>query len=261
MYSGFRFVGELESIREQRALQRAVIEGLLERYHKQQAALLDVGIGDGHELDHILGSSVVSDRLGRIVVIDIDDWFLPQLRDLANASKIADRIEFVLGRAEHLLHVIDEPCFDIVHCGFLHHELEFGTPKRQALSSCYEVLVPGGSLVYADAFLDNAPSPIPDVETARRAEVGALYRQYIQEAQDARQSGDLSEMGCRELCGESTGPGLMQSMDAAVRGEDDFHEPLGRCVDRLITAGFVNLRLYPNPCNKWLYTIVAQKPL
>jgi len=260
MYNGFRLVGKLQSIGEQRLLQRLALENILGSYARGVVSFLDVGVGDGRELDLLMGSKNVAQRIGTLTALDIDDWFTHAIDDLPNLSRMTKRIRFVLGHAENLLTIAEKSSFGVVHCSFLCHELAFGEPKRQAVSACFDAIVPGGFLLYADAFLDNEPSKNPVTERARRDEVASLYRHYLREAQDCRDSGDLSEEHFNELCGDATGLGLLSSMEAAVKAEDDYYEPLGRCVDRLVNAGFVRLRVLPNSYNKWLYVIVAEKP-
>jgi len=260
MYKGFRFVGSLASINEQRIMQRTVIEQLLREGLKRRAKLLDVGVGDGRELETLLESETVTKLLTEVVALDTEDWLTDEIAALPNLAEVASRLTFVLGRAEHLACLFEAESFDIVHCGFVFHEIPYGEPKEQAIKGCFHVLKRGGFLVYSDMFLDNQLSDKPQLEAVRRQTIQRLYGQYLREADAALKEGRLTKEQWEMLRGDSTKPGLLKSMNDALSGEDDFYESLGVCIDRLLNVGFVQLRVYPNRLNRFLYIIVGHKP-
>ncbi len=259
MHKGFRFVGTMASINEQRLMLRTIIEQLLREELKQRATLLDVGVGDGRELEVLLESETIKTMLTEVVALDLEDWLTDEIPTLLNLAEVASRLTFVLGMVEHLIHLFEAETFDIVHCGFIFHELPYGEAKEQAVKGCFHVLKRGGFLVYSDMFLDNQLSNDPHREAARQCAIQRLYGQYLKEAVEALKQGRLTREQWESLLGDGTKPGLLRSMKDALSREDDFYEPLGQCIDRLLNTGFVRLRVYPNRLNDFLYIIVAQK--
>jgi len=260
MYKGFRFVGSMASINEQRVMQRTIIEQLLLEQLGQRVKLLDVGVGDGRELDALLDSETIMAMLTEVVTLDIEDWLTEEIATLPNLAEAASKLTFVLGRAEHLIRLFEAESFDIVHCGFVFHEIPYGRPKEQAIKGCFSALKRGGILIYSDMFLDNRLSDKPQLEASRRQIVQCLYGQYLREADAALKEKRLTKEEWEMLRGDGTKPGLLKSMNDALSGEDGFYESLGVCIDRLLNCGFVQLRVYPNRLNRFLYIIVAHKP-
>jgi hypothetical protein len=62
----------MASINEQRIMQRTIIEQLLREQLSQRVMLLDVGVGDGRELDTLLDSETIRAMLTEVVALDIE---------------------------------------------------------------------------------------------------------------------------------------------------------------------------------------------
>lgn len=260
MYEGFRFVGSMASIAKQREIEREILDQLLGG-HKGSGALIDLGVGDGQELEFMLQPSSTRCALDRIAAVDIEDWLTRELPSLPNLRQMGSKVQFVLGDGTQPNRYCSSEHFDIAHGGFFFHEVPYGDRKERTAKACFRVLKCGGHLVYSDAFLNNRPAASSSREARRRAAIRKLYAHYLREADDALEHGRLSEKDWALLRGDGASPGLLKSAEDALKGEDDFYEPLGRCVDRLLRAGFAELRLYPNEFNEFLYVIVARKPL
>jgi ubiquinone/menaquinone biosynthesis C-methylase UbiE len=259
MYKGFRFVGSMASIYEQRVKKRVIVEPLIRDELSTPGMFLDIGVGDGRDLEIFLGSEIIRQKLSHVWAIDIEDWFTPEISILPNLSKMDSQLKFELEHAEHITRCFDAEKFDIVQCSFLFHELLFGKAKEQSANGCFHVLKRGGFLIYSDMFLDNQLSENLQRETDRQETIRQLYGQYLKEADEALQEGRLTKEQWEMLCGNNK-PGLLKSMEEALSGKDGFYETLGQCIDRLLSVGFVRLQVYPNRLNNFLYIIIAQKP-
>lgn len=101
--------------------------------------VLDVGCGDG-----LLGFAVLdrTSPTGRVIFSDVSTELLDQCRQLADATGVTDRCEFVHAALPHLDGLADA-CVDVV---VLRSVLIYVADKRAAFAHLHRVLRPGGRL-------------------------------------------------------------------------------------------------------------------
>lgn len=101
--------------------------------------VLDVGCGDG-----LLGFAVLdrTSPIGRVIFSDVSTQLLDQCRELADATGVTDRCEFVHAALPHL-DGLDDACVDVV---VLRSVLIYVTGKQAAFTHLHRVLRPGGRL-------------------------------------------------------------------------------------------------------------------
>jgi ubiquinone/menaquinone biosynthesis C-methylase UbiE len=142
--------------------------------HKPQGSvrLLDVGAGTGRFLTQAARSLPDSQLVG----VDLSPWYVQFARDrIAAEHRAADAatIRMQVANAEAL--PFEDASFDVVTSIFMLHELPRRV-RRAVLSEMQRVLVPGGSLVLADAA---QPSDSPDLTPALRQFSADLHEPFF----------------------------------------------------------------------------------
>lgn len=226
VYAGFRFVGLLRSIYEQRRAQARMIADLAPE------SMISSGCGDGEELSMFFRwRALASVRV--LEAVDLDDT-----ESLLASSPLArspgSRLKFVRGDISSRSRAGAR--VDLNQCGFVMHEIPFHR-KRSALRAIRDSVVPGGYVVLSDMFLGEDSS----------VEDGAaeLYEHFLEEAEDAVARGRLTRRGWRELVGDGKGPGLRHS--ARVAAHEDFLETSDVLCERAGTVGLELVRREHNP--------------
>lgn len=257
MYPGFKFIGKLPSINEQRLIQKKVLENILLSKRIERINFLSVGVGDGEELNFLLTSPILKSSIAKVICIDIlnsyfNPYSLPNVRDMNN------KITFVQEDARNLHKHLTQAEFDIIQCGFLMHEIKY-EDKNNILLQFFNLLKPAGYLVYSDIFTDNYKQENPHEDLLRVKNIERLYKFFIEEATECVKNGVMTQTEWDLLYGDGVTEGLIKSMERDMEGLDSYYEPLDKAKSRLIECGYRDIETYGNQKNDYLFVISAKR--
>lgn len=258
MYAGFRFAGALPSIKNQRLIQRTILERLLALgKFNRGVAFLSLGVGDGQELNVLFQSSFMKEATNQLICVDISDNYF-NLQTLPNLRGFGCDLKFIKNDVRNLHDRFDSGKFDIIHLSFLLHEIMY-EEKDRVLLQISEVLKPNGYVLYSDIFLDNRKKIDRQRDILRMSMVRLFYEKLIEEAHRCRANGSLTKAELSLLCGDGSTDGFLRSMMRAIEGVDDYYESLADAKRRLRRVALSELSIHPNRKNEYLFTIVARR--
>ncbi len=67
MHEGFKYIGKLPSIKNQRLIVKSIIKEWIEKNSNIDISLIVLGIGDGKELSFILEDQLISSSLKKLL--------------------------------------------------------------------------------------------------------------------------------------------------------------------------------------------------
>jgi hypothetical protein len=249
IYTGFRFVGALESIEFQREAQRSILKHLMTAYHSY--SLLSVGTAFGDELDVLLDPELMKTIAGVYVAAVDCDCCVKEVSEKAFASQGKVNLSCIQSDLFSIDCVPGYGSFDAVQSGFVLHDFEY-SQKDAAFRKLSQAVRIGGSMILSEIFSNQ--------RKAAQQETMEIYDHFLREADSALHMGRLTCPEWRDLVGAASGaPGLLRTKEEAMNGDRDFFESVAATTERLVAAGlqvteYVNNPFYPN-----LSVILAQR--
>jgi ubiquinone/menaquinone biosynthesis C-methylase UbiE len=254
VYSGFKYVGKLPSIEKQRILQK----DLLDNFNCSHKKFLQIGTGDGFEMEVLIQSNFFSHCNPTIYLCEVDLSYFSK-SSLPNLSRYSGQSEEIVCSVEKIEEIFPAATLDIIQIGFVMHDIECPTEKDEAFASLFSILKPNGKLVFSDSFINNIPQNSEEYEKTRKNQVASLYDFFIKEADDCLKNGGLNKSEYELLLGDGKTAGLVKTKADAIRGVRDFYEEIGTTIARLRKAGFEIMSVIDNPVHDALKIIVAGK--
>jgi 2-iminoacetate synthase len=255
MYSGFRYVGKLPSIHKQREIQRDFLSEL-----NNCENFLQIGVGDGFELEELLKSNLFKQHNPKVYVCDIDLNFFNK-SEHPSIRKYNGKIQTIQSSITDLKTKFNPSFFDVIQVGFVMHDIKESEMKNKVFSYLQSLLKPNGILIFSDSFIDNMPSKNHDAEIHRKERATELYDFYINEAKESMSSGKLKKAEYDLLLGDGDSVGILKTQTDAAEGSRDFYEDSETIVKRIRLAGFSVERVIDNPLFDSLKVIIAKKEM
>ena len=256
LYLGFRHVGILPSIHEQRRIQRAILCDIFPLIGSGD--FLSIGCGYGEELDFFLSDEgeQIPKSLKELIALDIADvkntvYLQPMISQLNSKFTFHqhDLLELdKLGLAKRPL---------IVQCGFVMEDIEYSC-KDLAFELIREIISDDGWFIYSEMFLDNLRQSDALADEDRQRTVASLYDLFINEAEISLNEGRMSKRQYNELCGDGKTPGLYRTRQQAIDGKRDFFESLEKTLQRFRELSFTVAAILDNKYNPFLKIILAK---
>lgn len=256
LYPGFRHVGILPSIYEQRRIQRAILCDIFPLVGNRD--FLSIGCGYGEELDFFLSDE------GKQLPKSLDKMIAMDIADVKNAVYSQPMISqlnsnFIYYHHDLLeldkLELARKP--SIVQCGFVMEDIEY-IYKDLAFELIRETISDNGWFIYSEMFLDNLKRSTTSADEDRQRTVAFLYDLFINEAKISLNEGRMSNRQYSELCGDGKIPGLYRTRQDAIDGKRDFFESLEKTLERLRKHNFTVASILDNKHNPFLKIIVAK---
>jgi SAM-dependent methyltransferase len=243
LYEGFRYASALSSIGAQRDIQKRLLREL------QPREILVIGCAHGDELSHIVSDIDIGNSEISVAAIDLSDVREP-LYSHEFARLLGSRLQW---RQLDLMKAAELPAygrFDVVQCGFVLHDIPWEL-KDRAMGVLLDALRPGGHLLISEIVAK------PDCDY--RSEIGGIYDVFVDEANEALNSGLLDQDGWRQLVGNEAGPGLLQSKAKALQEGRDYFDTLDTLIGRAEDAGLRTQGVIWNDINDRLAVAVLKR--
>jgi hypothetical protein len=238
---GFKYVGMLESIVNQRNQQQYILNCI------RSENILSVGCGNLREIYELLRCKLIAYNQLRLATIDTAPVFngntFKKLQSL-----LSQRFKWYQMDMMSIDVIYDYGNYDVTQCGFLLHDIQYNL-KNSAINLLSEACKPGGYVIVSDFFLKNPR----DID-----EVTALYDTLILECVNARNSGRLKQWQYNLLLGNEKNPGLLSSKSDALAGKE-YYDTIEDFSHRAELCNLTIESIWSNPYNDWAKVLLLKR--